>query len=572
MVFKLTAKQQKAEILKCGRDVEYFIKNYVQIQHPTKGYIPFKLFPYQKDVVKEFKRNRFNIILKSRQLGMSTLSAAYILHMCLFGRGKRVVIVSQRQRDAADVLKKIKLAWKRLPKFFHQLTMPTQIVGDKIGSSSFLEFTNGSSIGAEATTQNAGRGGSLSLLVIDEAAAINNKDITEMWASIYPTLSTGGDCLIISTPRGVGNFYHKMWTEAEVGDNDFNPIKLHWTQHPDYDEEWYEAQKRNMSATQIAQELDCSFENSGDTFFDKEDLKRISKFVESYETRPVFYEQWCIDNKSYDIDENRTLRQLPERAWRDRNYWIWERPRPGFDYVIGCDVARGDGKDYSAAVVLKVQTGEIVAEYKGKCVPSDFAGLLESIGNEYGEAMIVVENNKDGYTVLTELENREYPNIFYSFRSNYQYCSPDNALYENNVVAGLSTGPRSRPLFLSKMEEYIRNNYLTIYSSRMINEMMTFIYHNGKAQAQESCNDDLVMALTMAVWAREIAYSKSKKEAEYAKAFLSAMTKSTNSLDTRISGMIGFENKMKEAVEKRKAKKALEANKKKMYWSAVIKG
>jgi hypothetical protein len=578
MPYKLSLKQQKAEILRCGRDPEYFITNYVYISHPVKGSIPFNLYEYQKDVLRDLQDHKFNIILKSRQLGMSTLAAAHIIHMCLFKKEQKIVVVSQRQIDAADVLKKIKSAYKNLPQWL-KITKPVGGRSDsKIGSTRKVEFSNGSTVVAESTSGNAARGGAASLLVIDEAAAIDNKQITEMWSSAYPTLSTGGKCLIISTPRGVGNFYYDTWQEAIQGENDFNPIKLHWSMHPDYDQAWYEKQCRNMPPQQVAQEYDCSFNKSGETVFDPSDIERYEKFIDNYTSRPVFWADWCEEIGAIDADGNRTLRQLPEKTYIDRNFNVWERYRAGKNYVIGADVSRGDGKDFSTAVVLKVETGEIVAEYRGKLHPSDFALLLEEKGHEYGEAMLAVENNNHGLTVLSDLEKLEYPNIYYSYKSTHEYCNPVDAMYEQGVVPGLTTGPVSKHMYLAKLQDYIRKSKLTIYSNRITDEMNTFIFHENNASsksvkvgAMQNKNDDLISAMMMAVWAREAAFDNSKRDAEYSKAFLKAIVKSTNELDTRINGMMGYGNKMKKAAEARKKKKAY-ANRKKMYWPSVIKG
>ena len=100
------------------------------------------------------------------------------------------------------------------------------------------------------TSGDAGRSEALSLLVIDEAAHVESLD--ELWAGLYPTISTGGRVIALSTPNGVGNWFHKTYTEAADGSNDFHPILLNWDVHPDRDQAWFEKETRNMSRREIA--------------------------------------------------------------------------------------------------------------------------------------------------------------------------------------------------------------------------------------------------------------------------------------------------------------------------------
>ena len=220
MAYKLTKDAIRKELLKCGRDPTYFINNYVKIAHPIKGLIPFKLYDFQEEIVKDFEDCRFNIILKARQLGLSTTTAAYITWLLLFHRNKNVVIMATKLDTAGNLVKKVKLAMKSVPKWM----MISKIIIDNRNS---FELDNGSQVKAISTSGDAGRSEALSLLVLDEAAIIENMDV--LWAGLYPTLSTGGNCIILSTPNGVGNLFHKLYTEAEEGTNDFNHIKLLYT-------------------------------------------------------------------------------------------------------------------------------------------------------------------------------------------------------------------------------------------------------------------------------------------------------------------------------------------------------
>jgi phage FluMu gp28-like protein len=134
-----------------------------------------------------------------------------------------------------------------------------------------FELSNGSQIKAGTTSGDAGRSEALSLLVIDEAAHVEGLD--ELWTGLYPTLSTGGRCIALSTPNGVGNWFHKTYVDADAEENDFHPILLPWDVHPERDEEWFRKETKNMSRRQIAQELECNFNTSGDTVIHPDDMQ-----------------------------------------------------------------------------------------------------------------------------------------------------------------------------------------------------------------------------------------------------------------------------------------------------------
>jgi hypothetical protein len=340
---------------------------------------------------------------------------------------------------------------------------------------------------------------------------------------LYPTLSTGGRCIALSTPNGVGNWFHKIYSEADNKTNDFFPTMLPWQVHPDRNQEWFEKETRNMSRREIAQELECNFNMSGETVFGSEDIEVYLNMVKEPKHRTGF----------------------------DRNLWIWEERHPESSYLISADVARGDGKDYSVCHVFNIENMELVAEYQGKVTPDIFSRVLFDIGQEYGNGLLVVENNSVGYAVLDKLKEMRYPNLYHSIKSTHEFVEEYQADQMSNAVAGFTTTSKTRPLIVAKMEEFIRNNLIKIYSSRLLAEMKTFVWNNGRAEAMRSYNDDLIMSFAVGCWVRDTALSANQRDAEYAKAFIGSITKNTNELDTRINGMIGTKNmKMKEQFNK----------------------
>lgn len=511
----LTKKEVVREIVKCGKDPTYFINNYVKISHPVEGLVPFRTYPFQQRLLRDFVDYRHNIILKARQLGISTISAAYAAWLLLFHKEKMVIVVATKFSVAGNLVKKVKSIIKNLPPWIRMADIA-------IDNRSSFKLSNESEIKAVACNPEALRSEALSLLIIDEAAHIPNME--EMWTAAYPTLSTGGSCIALSSPKGVGTWYHKTFVDAEAGTNDFYPTTLQWDVHPERDEAWFEKETRNMSKRQIAQELMCNFNTSGDTVFSVEDLERINGVV----CEPI------------------------HRAGVDRNLWIWEGYKPENTYMISADVARGDGGDYSAFMVFKLETMEVVAEYNGKISLDFYSDLLNSTGREYGNCLLVVENNSVGYSVLEKLKTIGYPNLYYSIKSTHEYIDSNQAQYSSNAVAGFTTSNKTRPLILAKLEEFVRNKLVTVYSKRMLAEMTTFIWKGGRPQAQRTYHDDLIMSCAIGCWIRDTALTVNKQEIDASKAMMTSMFRVGTEFNSKIPGQKGYNgtvsksNKIKE--------------------------
>ena len=500
MGYKLTKKEILKEVLKCGKDPSYFNNNYSKIPHPGHGLIPFKTYDYQDDLLENFNDHRFTVILKARQLGISTIVAGYIAWMLLFHRDKNVLVVATKLSTAANLVRKVKSIIKHLPSWL-------KIANIDIDNKNSFELSNGSQVKASSTSGDAGRSEALSLLVIDEAAHIDN--LTELWTGLYPTISTGGRCIALSTPNGVGDWFHETYTKSDAGQNEFFPVNLPWDVHPDRDQEWFETETKNMSKRQIAQEYECNFNTSGETVIDGDDIQKLKKKVQE----PKY------------------------RTGVDRNLWIWEELKPENTYLLVADVSRGDGADFSVFHIIKLETMEIVAEYQGKVTPDLFSDIVYSAGREYGNAMVVVENNSVGFAVLDKLKDKQYPNIYHSLKSSHEYVEQYQAERRPNAIAGFTTSQKTRPLIVAKFEEFIRNNLLTIYSKRLINELDTFIWRNGKPEAQRGYNDDLIMACAIGCWVRDTALIENQRDMEYKKAFLNCIMTNKTHLDTKVPGM-----------------------------------
>ena len=487
--------RQIKEIVRCGKDPVYFLNKYVKIQHPTQGLIPFNTYPFQDECIKDFMGHRFNVILKSRQLGISTLSAAYAAWLALFYKDKNVLVIATKLSVAMNFIKKVKVAIKTLPKW---LVLPEIVSNNKQS----VEFSNGSQIKAIPTSDDAGRSEALSLLIVDEAAFVRNFD--ELWMGLYPTLSTGGRAIILSTPNGVGGQYYDLYMKADSGENEFHPIKLPWDVHPDRGNQWFENECKNLSPKQIAQELMCDFAASGETFLNADDIERIRS----------------------------SIRTPMERWGPEMGVWVWKYPLSEHKYIISADVSRGDSSDYSAFHVIDTNESEVVAEFKGKIPPDQFAILLNEAGMRYHKAVVCPENNTYGYAVIMKLKELNYPNLYYKNEKD-KYA----ALYsgENNIhKAGFTTSASSRAQILTKLEEVIRNGHIKISSSRFYEEMKTFIWKGTKAQAQKGSNDDLVLSLAIGVWLYDTSPNYNKQSVDVNAAMLQAFGVNRNRVDKSV--------------------------------------
>jgi hypothetical protein len=506
MSYTLSKKEIVTEILKCGKDPNYFINNYARISHPIEGLIPFKTYPYQSELLTDFNDYRFNVILKARQLGISTIAAAYIVWMMLYHRDKNILVMATKFKPASNLVKKVKAIMKNVPEFL-------RIAEISIDNRASFELSNGSQIQAASTSGDAGRSEALSLLVIDEAAHVENLD--ELWAGLYPTISTGGRVIALSTPNGVGNWFHKTYTEAVEGSNDFHPVHLSWDIHPNRDQTWFEKETRNMSRREIAQELECNFNTSGESVIHPDDI--------------AWLESGVCDPKY--------------RTGFDRNMWIWEEYKQECSYLLVADVARGDGADYSVFHIIKLETMEVVAEYQGKPSLDMYANVLQQAGKEYGNCLLVVENVGIGISILEKLIDLEYPNLYYSVKGTHEFIESHQGQSQNNAVAGFTTSSKTRPLIVAKLEEFVRNKLIKVYSVRFSNELRTFIWHNGKPQAMRGYNDDLIMSLAIGCWVRDTALTVNQKEIEFKKACLNSMVAVNTRLNTTIPGMEGYRRK-----------------------------
>ena len=487
----------KEEYVKCAKSATYFMKKYCMIQHPTKGKIPFHLYPYQEDALIDFQENDRTIILKSRQLGISTLIAGYALWMILFQNDKNCLVVAIDQNTSKNLVTKVKVMFDNLPSWLKLKAVESNKLS--------IRLSNGSQIKAVPSTGTSGRSEALSLVIIDEAAFVDGAE--ELWASLQQTLSTGGQGILLSTPNGTGNFFHKMWTKAEAGENKFKTLRLPWQVHPERSQDWRDRQDAELGLRLAAQECDCDFSTSGNTVISPE---LISYYLQTYTQEPI------------------------EKRGFDGNYWVWEFPDYQKNYILTADVARGDGSDYSAFHVIDVESCRQVAEYKGQVGTKDFGNLLVAAATEWNNALLVVENANIGWAAIQQVIDRNYQNLYYTYKqdaldSDKFLTKGFDLAAKTDMVAGFTMSHKTRPLVISKMELFIREKSCIIRSKRLLDELFVFIWRAGRPEAASGYNDDLVMCFGQGLWVRDTALKLRQAGIEINRAAVAGM-KSTVSV------------------------------------------
>jgi len=462
---------ENSELIKefnsCREDPNYFISKYVKVTHPVRGLVPFKLYPFQEEILNSLQENRFNILRKFRQAGCTTIAAAYSLWMIIFQKHKQVVILSKGDAESTEVLDRIKIMYHELPEF-----LKPKIAED---NKHTLKLATGSTIKSRPSGKQSGRSLAGSLLIIDEAAFIEN--IETIWAAVYPIISTGGRAFVLSTVNGIGNWYYDVYNKAIKGENSFHAIDINWQSHPEYKrhegfealyeelqkkglsvDNWEKTTKANMPLKQWLQEYECEFLGTGETYLEGSILKRL---VEQ-------------QNSSYWIKYNNKMR-------------VWKEPSPEHDYVIGVDVSLGRDRDYSAFHIFNAYSGEQVAEfYSNKTPINAFAQILTNEANLYNNASVIIERNTIGNNLIDWMFNVfEYDNLWIDEKNDF----------------GIQITTRNREELLARMEEYIRNDFVKINSKRTVDELLTFIIDdNGKITADEGKNDDLIMSLAITIF------------------------------------------------------------------------
>ena len=547
---ELTKLEQEDEIVRCGLNPIYFIETYLTIFDQTQGkaglIVFFKLFEFQKDLIRAYQENRFVVANKYRQAGISTTTCAYIAWYVMFNRNRQVAIVADKLETARDELMNDVVDFiENCPSWLRPKTGRNTEKNLK-DTQKLKVYDNDSKLGAFSSKSL--RGYTPTLLFWDETAWAEKGD--KFWTSAQPTLQTGGAAIMVSTPSGLDAVFYKTFDGARKGENNFYAVELWWFNDPRYNKglawlknkgktseirvedtgwnneqrikmmddgweassPWFEEQIKNANGDmrKIAQELLCSFLGSGDNFIAEEYLKRIQE----NEIQPPIRQEYV-----------------------DNNMWIWEDPQVGEDYIMTLDASPGHGEDNSTINMLKtveiieekiITKGdkvkkvkikrhkvEQVAEYYGKVTPQMLSEIAYQYGKRYNNAYCVVDIT-GGYGVqsVEKLLEFGYENVHYAevthkpsrdrlqgYIKKGQKVMPDGAIINVDLIPGFFIG-NNRPSVVLEMQRAIHLEDVIIRSVRLLNELKTFVTVAGNrvADHKRSFHDDSIMGLSIGLY------------------------------------------------------------------------
>lgn len=241
--------EEVEEYIKCSKDPVYFSMKYIKIVNVDEGLIPFKMWDFQKEMIRTYHENRFSITKCPRQVGKTTTSVAYLLWVTLFSDSQNIAVLANKGSLARDILAKYQLAYENLPIWLQQ--------GVVTWNKGNVELENGSKIIAASTSSSAVRGGAFNIVFLDEFAFVPSNIANEFFNSVYPVISSGKTTkiIIVSTPNGM-NLFYKLWMDAVSKKNGYKTFEIHWSMVPGRDEIWKEETIKNTSVEQFRQEFE----------------------------------------------------------------------------------------------------------------------------------------------------------------------------------------------------------------------------------------------------------------------------------------------------------------------------
>jgi len=454
-------------------DFERFL-SYVKIDDPndpSRGLFSWLPWQHLRELARMLVYSGIQMlcILKARQIGVSWLLAAYALWKAMFFPGSLVILLSQGQTEAQELLDKCRRIHRRLPPWM-------QVYVGKDNTDE-LEFTKlGSRISALPSTERAGRSFTATLIICDEHAF--HPYAEGNFAAMEPTINNGGQIVSCSTANGVGNFFHKTYTEAKAGLNNFTARFYSTFARPGRNEAWYQRTLRNYTGRMdlFHQEYPRNDEEAfrltaGIPYFEAEVLERLRTGIRT----PI-----------------RVIEPTAAGIALGGYLHIFEEPSPGERYVCGVDISYGLEGDNTVAQIINWRTGLHVASAVGKWRPEVAADLLAQWCEYYRRAYMGPEANGGGGQYFL----RRLQAIGYYDSSVLYYRDLEEARRKGRPPedAGWITDGSNRPLMLDELEEALRRGFSVTYDEFTIGEMGTFTMIRGKAQAAPGCNDDSVLS------------------------------------------------------------------------------
>jgi len=441
------------ELEKCTKDPVYFIQTYCQIQHPIRGAISFDLYDYQIEMIRAFHKRKSTVVLSARQTGKSTVSSMFLLWFAMFHFDKTVLIASNKNSGAMEMISRIQYAYQHIP-----FWLKPGVTDDGWNKHS-MKFDNESRILSEATSESSGRGMSISLLYLDEFAFVAPNIAEEFWTSITPTLATGGDCIMSSTPNGDINIFAQIWRGAQVDANGFFPIEVKWDQPPGRGEQFKEDQISKIGDRKWRQEYECEFLSTEALLIDSLVLLNLTKVIAN-------------------ISPEFNMREVV----------FWRKPQRDKTYLVGMDPATGSGTDFTVIEVFEFPSMIQVAEFRSNTMSSPEAYVilknvlryLESTGSS---VYFSVENNGVGEGVIALYQADERPPAYAEFVSE-----------EGKKRIGMTTTKKSKMRACLNFKEMIEKNTIKIVSHTLVQELKEYTRKAGSYAARTGSTDDCISA------------------------------------------------------------------------------
>lgn len=461
--------QELDDFVKCCDPVNghlYFMDNFFNIQHPTRGSMTYHPYDYQKRLIETYHNYRYSIALMPRQSGKSTSAAGYLLWYAMFIPDSTILIAAHKYTGAQEIMQRIRYAYENCP-----MHIKAGVTTYNKGS---LDFENGSRIVSATTTENTGRGMSISLLYLDEFAFVRPSIAELFWTSITPTLSTGGKAIITSTPNSDEDQFALIWKGAnktedafgnttDVGVNGFKAYKAHYSEQPGRDDAWAEAMKAQLGEDRFRREIGCEFVIADET------LIAPSTLIELSGIEPI--------------------NRIGQIRW-------YKKPTKGNIYIIGLDPSLGTGSDPAAIQVFEANTTTQIGEWKHNKtdIPNQIK-LLAQINkyivehtNEPNNIYYSVENNTIGEAALISLAEygeSNIPGIFISERGKKR--------------RGFNTTHKVKLTACAKFKTLLESKKMSLNSRSLISELKTFVAVDGSYRAKIGETDDLVMASLLVI-------------------------------------------------------------------------
>jgi len=473
------------EYMKCKSSFHYFCANYILLELPG-GDVKFSMYELQKTLIDIIEDKHHAIVLKSRQVGISTSLQAYCAWLLIFFPNIVIGIVSKDGPEATTFARTISGMIDKLPKWLKPNGGQKNQTGFAKRSEQSFILTNGSKCFAATVNPKAPgktlRGKAITFLIIDEAAFVDKVD--EAWTSMVPALSTNQKhakkacvpygTIILSTPNktsGAGAFYYRQYTNAIGGNSLLTPFVIHWRDIEELanDPDWYKQQCMlfDNDERKIKQELELVFLPSEGAFFD--------------------------DTVCQTLQENTRHSIYTERKLFNGIVYEFQKPVAGKPYMICVDTASEHGKDYSAITIFDYVTFDQVWEYKGKCPVTDFGKVVLYAATVFSNGPIIIENNSYGTQVVEFMDRSEFSMRLYK-----------EAPSGKSVKMGLTTTGKSRPLMIDALYSIITEDPNIVKSKRLALELIGLIQKpNGKVEADVDCNDDLAMSLAFGAYVRK---------------------------------------------------------------------